>query len=276
MAAYLAAKLRLFSDVMADSSTAVLNADSSEYPAFEIACRLRGHRVLAYGKTGADLRLNAATIDGAGQILDLTVLDKPYRVRLPLAGAFQVSNTLCALGFAIGSGADPAAGVAALEHLRGVPGRLEHVALHGSGAPIYVDYAHTPDALETVLKALRPHATGKLAVVFGCGGDRDRGKRRLMGEIATRMADTVYVTDDNPRTENAASIRAEVMQGSPTATEIGDRTEAIGVAVNNLKAGDVLLVAGKGHETGQIVGATIIPFVDGDVVRAALAKAGQA
>ena len=275
MAAYLAAKLRLFSDVLSNEGTAVLNADSSECAAFEISCRLRGQRIFTYGKAGATMRLAGSHIEGAGQMLDLVVLDKPYRVRLPLAGAFQISNALCALGFAVAGGADPAAGVAALEHLRGVPGRLEHVALHGTGAPIYVDYAHTPDALETVLNALRPHATGKLAVVFGCGGDRDRGKRRLMGEIASRVADIAYVTDDNPRTENAAAIRAEVMQGCPGATEIGDRAEAIAVAVNKLKAGDVLLIAGKGHETGQIVGTTVIPFIDANVVRDVLGKAAQ-
>ena len=266
MAAYLAAKLRLFSDVLMRGGIAVLNADSSEYPAFETACTLRGHRVLSYGKAGTALQLVNTTIDGASQVLDLVVLEKSYRVRLPLAGAFQVSNALCALGFALAGGAAPAAAVAALEHLHGVPGRLERAGMRGS-APIYVDYAHTSDALETVLNALRPHASGKLSVVFGCGGDRDRGKRRLMGEVAHRLADMVYVTDDNPRSENPAAIRAEVMQGSPGAVEIGDRAEAIKTAISKLKDGDVLLVAGKGHETGQIIGSTVIPFNDADVVR---------
>ncbi len=267
MAAYLAAKLRLFSDVMQEGGIAVLNADSSEFAAFEIACHLRGHRVLSYGKAGTALKLVNATIDGDSQILDLIVMEKTYRVRLPLAGTFQVSNALCALGFALAGGADPAAAVAALEHLEGVPGRLQRAGIKINGAPIYVDYAHTPDALETVLNALRPHATRKLAVVFGCGGDRDRGKRRLMGEIAARVADVAYVTDDNPRTEVAAAIRAEVMQGCPGATEIADRAEAIATAIQNLAPGDVLLVAGKGHETGQIVGTTVTPFNDVEVVR---------
>ena len=267
MSAYLAAKLRLFSGVMQEGGIAVLNADSSELAAFEIACRLRGHRVLSYGKAGTALKLLSATIDGDGQILDLIVMEKNFRVRLPLAGTFQVSNALCALGFALAGGADPIAAVAALEHLEGVPGRLQHAGIAANGASIYVDYAHTPDALETVLNALRPHATGKLAVVFGCGGDRDRGKRRLMGEIAARVADVAYVTDDNPRTENAAAIRAEVLQGCPSATEIAERAEAIATAIGNLGAGDVLLVAGKGHETGQIVGTTVTPFNDVDVVR---------
>ncbi len=273
MAAYLAAKLRLFSDVLSEGGTAVLNADSTEYAAFESACRLRNLRVLSYGKAGADLRLVEARIDGATQVLDLMVLAKAYRVRLPLAGAFQVSNALCALGFAIAGGADAAQAVAALEHLHGVPGRLERVGMQKNVAPIYVDYAHTPDALETVLNALRPHATGKLSVVFGCGGDRDKGKRRLMGEVANRLADTIIVTDDNPRTEDAATIRAEVMQGCPGATEIGDRAEAIATAIHALSAGDVLLVAGKGHETGQIIGAKVIPFNDADVVKKILAGA---
>jgi UDP-N-acetylmuramoyl-L-alanyl-D-glutamate--2,6-diaminopimelate ligase len=266
MSAYLAAKLRLFSDVMMEGGIAVLNADCTEYAAFETACNLRGHRVLSYGTAGTALRLEGAKIEGASQILDLVVLEKSYRVRLPLAGAFQVSNALCALGFALAGGADPAKAVAALESLHGVPGRLERVGLRND-APIYVDYAHTSDALETVLNALRPHATGKLAVVFGCGGDRDKGKRRMMGEVANRLADTIYVTDDNPRSENPAVIRAEVMQGCPGAIQIADRAEAIATAVSALKSGDVLLVAGKGHETGQIIGGQVIPFNDAEVVR---------
>ena len=184
-----------------------------------------------------------------------------------MAGAFQVSNALCALGFVLADDAAPEAALGALEKLSGVPGRLEHVATHASGAPIYVDYAHTPDALETVLSALRPHASRKLAVVFGCGGDRDKGKRRLMGDRAQALADIVYVTDDNPRSENAELIRAEIMQGAPKATDIADRTEAMAVAINALQAGDVLLIAGKGHETGQIIGANVIPHNDADVAR---------
>ncbi len=267
MAAYLAAKLRLFSDVLMEGGTAVLNADSSEVAAFDVASQQRGHRVLKYGKAGDSLKLVSSVIEGTSQVLDLNVLATSYRVRLPLAGAFQVSNALCALGFAIAGGVDTAAAVAALEHLEGVPGRMQRAGVTVAGASIYVDYAHTPDALETVLNALRPHATGKLAVVFGCGGDRDKGKRRIMGEIANRLADAVYVTDDNPRSEAPATIRAEIMQGSPGATQIGDRAEAIATAIGKLGEGDVLLVAGKGHESGQIVGATVIPFNDVDVVR---------
>jgi UDP-N-acetylmuramoyl-L-alanyl-D-glutamate--2,6-diaminopimelate ligase len=270
MAAYMAAKLRLFSDVMMPGGIAVLNADSPEFPAFEAACRLRNHRVLGYGRAGNALKLAGARISSDAQDLDLIVLDKTCRVRLPLAGAFQVGNALCALGFVLASGGDPKDAVAALEQLQGVPGRMERAGIHASGAPVYVDYAHTPDAIETVLMALRPHVTGKLIIVFGCGGDRDRGKRRLMGERATALADVVYVTDDNPRSEDPAAIRAEVLQGAPGAIEIGDRMEAITTAVNRLQAGDVLLVAGKGHESGQIIGTRIVPFDDRDAVRTAL------
>jgi UDP-N-acetylmuramoyl-L-alanyl-D-glutamate--2,6-diaminopimelate ligase len=267
MAAYMASKLRLFSDVMTSDGTAVINADSPESAAFEAAARMRGQRVITYGKAGAEISLDATRIEGDAQILDVTVFGKAHSVRLPLAGGFQVSNALCALGFVLADDASPECAVAALEKLSGVPGRLELVATSAAGAPIYVDYAHTPDALETVLKALRPHATGKLAVVFGCGGDRDKGKRRIMGDRAQALADVVYVTDDNPRSEDAAAIRAEIIQGAPKATNISDRTEAMAVAINALKAGDVLLIAGKGHETGQIIGSKVIPHNDADVAR---------
>lgn len=267
MAAYMAAKLRLFSDVMSADGTAVVNADSTEAAAFEAAARLRGQRLMTYGKAGADICLGSTRIEGDAQILEVALFGKAYTVRLPLAGTFQVSNALCALGFVLADGASPEAALAALEKLSGVPGRLELVATSAKGVPVYADYAHTPDALETVLNALRPHATGKLAVVFGCGGDRDRGKRRIMGDRAQALADVVYVTDDNPRSEDATAIRAEIMQGAPNATNIADRTEAMTVAINSLNAGDVLLIAGKGHETGQIIGSKVIPHNDADVAR---------
>jgi UDP-N-acetylmuramoyl-L-alanyl-D-glutamate--2,6-diaminopimelate ligase len=272
MAAYFAAKLRLFSDLMISGGVAVLNADASEFHAFEAACKLRGHMVMSFGRDGAAIQLTDHTVDGDAQRLAILVFGKKYDIRLPLAGAFQVSNALCALGCVLGSGAEPDRAIAALENLRGVPGRMEQAGLHSSGAPVYVDYAHTPDALETVLSNLRPHvgSGGRLVVVFGCGGDRDKGKRRLMGERAQSLADIVYVTDDNPRTEAAADIRAQVMQGCPSATEIGDRADAIATAVASLKNGDVLLIAGKGHESGQIVGTNVLPFNDVDAARAAL------
>lgn len=274
MAAYIAAKLRLFSEVMLPGGVAVLNADSSEFPAFDAACRLRDHKVISYGKAGTALQVVESKIAPEGFALQLTVFGKAHRVLLPLAGTFQVGNALCALGFVLAGGADPDAAVAALTRLQGVPGRMEYVGTAASGAPVFVDYAHTPDAIETVLNALRPHAAGELTIVFGCGGDRDRGKRRLMGERATALADRVYVTDDNPRSETPAAIRAEVLQGAPGALEIGDRGEAIAAAIAKLKAGDVLLLAGKGHEVGQIVGEKVIPFDDRAVARDALRAAG--
>ena len=274
MAAYIAAKLRLFSDVMLPGGVAVLNADSPEFPAFDAACRLRDHKVVSYGKAGTALQVIESRIVAEGFDLKLSVFGKSHRVLLPLAGTFQVGNALCALGFVLAGGADPEAAVAALGQLKGVPGRMEYVGAAATGAPVFVDYAHTPDAIETVLNALRPHTNGKLAIVFGCGGDRDRGKRRLMGERATALADRVYVTDDNPRSEVPGAIRAEVLQGAPGAVEIGDRSEAISAAIAALRPGDVLLLAGKGHETGQTVGEQVIPFDDREVARDALQAAG--
>lgn len=271
MAAYLSAKMRLFSDVLIDGGTAVLNADTPEFPALDATCRLRRHRVLSYGERGDAIRIDGITREAAAQKLKLSIFGQAYDVRLPLAGRFQAANALCALGMVLASGTAPKTAVAALESLHGVPGRLELVGTHSSGAPVYVDYAHTPDALETVLNALRPHATGKLIVLFGCGGDRDRGKRRLMGEKAKDLADRVIVTDDNPRTEQPTEIRREILQGCPNADNIGDRDEAIKTAIQGLHTGDVLLIAGKGHESGQIVGTSVIPFSDAEVARRHLA-----
>jgi UDP-N-acetylmuramoyl-L-alanyl-D-glutamate--2,6-diaminopimelate ligase len=267
MAAYLAAKLRLFSDVMIEGGTAVLNADAPEFPAFDAACRLRRHRVMSFGERGEAIRLLGVERQAAAQKLTLSISEQTFDVQLPLAGPFQASNAMCALGFVLASGADLKAAVAALETLRGVPGRLEHIGNAVTHAPVYVDYAHTPDALETVLHALRPHASGKLVIVFGCGGDRDKGKRRLMGEKAAALADRVIVTDDNPRTEEPSTIRREILQGCPGAENIGDRELAIKTAIAGLNSGDVLLIAGKGHESGQMIGTTLTPFNDADVAR---------
>jgi UDP-N-acetylmuramoyl-L-alanyl-D-glutamate--2,6-diaminopimelate ligase len=274
MAAYLAAKLRLFSDVMMAGGVAVLNADSTEFAAFDATCQMRGHKVLSYGRNGSCIQIRDIHTDVDSQLLNVIVLGKTHHVRLPLAGAFQVSNAMCALGLVLAGGADPIQAVEALEGLKGIAGRLERVGLSETGAPVYVDFAHTPDALETVLQALRPHVTGKLTVVFGCGGDRDKGKRRLMGEKASSLADLVFVTDDNPRTEGAAVIRAQILQGCPGATEISDRADAISTAIQGLSGGDVLLLAGKGHETGQIIGTTVIPFSDAEVARQVLGQGG--
>jgi UDP-N-acetylmuramoyl-L-alanyl-D-glutamate--2,6-diaminopimelate ligase len=195
---------------------------------------------------------------------------KVHDFYLPLAGEFQASNALVAAGLVVATGGEETLVMHALESLKGAKGRLELVATAAQGASVFVDYAHTPDALQKALESLRPYVTGKLVVVFGCGGDRDKGKRPIMGKVAGELADMVYVTDDNPRTEDAATIRSEIIKACPGAIEIGDRAQAIRVAADGLKPGDVLLIAGKGHEPGQIVGKTVIPFSDHDAVRAAV------
>jgi len=265
---YLYAKLRLFGEVMKPGGVAVLNADAAHFAEFEAICWARGHRVISVGRKGRGIFLSNAKAHARGQVLSLVHEGKNYTVALPLVGGFQASNAMVAAGLVIGCGGNAAKAFAALENIKGAPGRLEEVAHLANGASVYVDYAHTPDALETVLNAIRPHARGKLSVVFGCGGDRDPGKRPQMGEAASRLADIIYVTDDNPRSEKPEAIRAAVMVGCPGATEIGDRAQAIETAMRGLQAGDVLVVAGKGHETGQIIGDKVIPFSDHDVVRA--------
>jgi UDP-N-acetylmuramoyl-L-alanyl-D-glutamate--2,6-diaminopimelate ligase len=270
-AAYFAAKRRLFSELLPPEGLAVLNADQPEYASLAEVCRDRGIAVLDYGRRGTRLRLLAQTPDRDGQTVDLSLDGRDARVRLGLVGGFQASNALAALGLALACGADPEAALGALERLHGVRGRLERVPGHTNGAEIFVDYAHTPDALGQALEALRPHATGRLVVLFGCGGDRDPGKRSEMGRVAAARADRVIVTDDNPRTEDPAAIRAAVLTGCPEAIEIADRRQAIRHAVAALDAGDVLLVAGKGHESGQIIGDRVVPFDDATEVRAALA-----
>ena len=278
MAGYLAAKLRLFEALLPTGATAVLNADAPELPRLEQVCRGAGQRILTYGRGGDDLRLVAQTPTPAGQRLGLVAAGREHAVDLPLAGAFQAHNALAALGLVIachgaGGGGDDLtnAAIAALAHLTGVHGRLERVALHHNGAPVYVDYAHTPDALATVLSALRPHVAGALVVVFGAGGDRDPGKRPLMGAVCARLADRAIVTDDNPRGEDAAAIRAAILAACPAATEIGDRAQAIAAGVAGLAADDTLVIAGKGHEPGQIVGDQVLEFDDATVARAAVA-----
>ena len=269
--AYLAAKLRLFDTVMAPGGGAALNADSEVYRQALAVCRARGHRILSYGVAGPEVRLIDQRPDAAGQHLTLEVLGRTLTVELPLVGRFQAENALCAVALAVLCGTDPEAAVEALGRLGVVPGRVQLAARHPSGAPVYVDYAHTPGALKTILQALRPHTPGRLVVAFGCGGDRDRGKRPEMGAIARELADRVFVTDDNPRTEDRAAIRADILSACPDAVEIGDRAEAIATAVAGLEAGDCLVVAGKGHERGQIVGDQVRPFDDAAEVQAAVA-----
>jgi UDP-N-acetylmuramoyl-L-alanyl-D-glutamate--2,6-diaminopimelate ligase len=267
---YLAAKLRLFTDLVKDGGAAVVNVDAEHADDFVAAARRRGLRLLTVGVSAESLRLAAQTPHAHGQDLTVAHGGHEYRIALPLAGSFQASNALVAAGMAIGVG-DPADRVlSALETLKGAPGRLELVARTRDGASIYVDYAHTPDAIVTVLTALRPHVEGRLHVVFGCGGDRDRGKRPLMGEAATRYADVVIVTDDNPRSEDPAAIRREILTAAPGAREIGGRAEAIREAVAALGAKDALVLAGKGHEDYQIVGTKVLPFSDrAEAVKAA-------
>jgi UDP-N-acetylmuramoyl-L-alanyl-D-glutamate--2,6-diaminopimelate ligase len=273
--AYLAAKLRLFSDIVSPDGVAVINADDAHAAAVRDAARRRGLRTLTIGRSGDDLRLVDAAVEGFAQRLRLSYAGRTATVRLPLAGAFQVENALVAAGLALATGGEADAVFAALGRLEGAKGRLERVA-ERAGAPIIVDYAHKPDALAKALEALRPYVSGRLTVVFGCGGDRDAGKRPIMGAIAAENADRVIVTDDNPRSEDPAAIRAAILAAAPGAREIGDRGEAIRTAIAELQRGDVLLIAGKGHETGQIVGDRVLPFSDHEAVAAALAEMGEA
>jgi UDP-N-acetylmuramoyl-L-alanyl-D-glutamate--2,6-diaminopimelate ligase len=270
MEAYRTAKLRLFETLLPRGGTAVLNADSDAYPAFAAAAVCAGQSVVSVGEAGQGIRLLERILLPDGQRLKLDVHGLACTVRLPLAGGFQASNALVAAGLCMAAGLSIEETMAGLEMLHGAAGRLQRVGAGPRGGEAYVDYAHTPDGLETVLKALRPHARGKLVVVFGAGGDRDRGKRPIMGAIASRLADVAIVTDDNPRSEDPAAIRAEVLAGAKSAREIGDRREAIRAAAALLSEGDVLVVAGKGHEQGQIVGGTVHPFDDVVETRAAL------
>ncbi len=272
MAAYRAAKDRLFAELLAPAGAAILNADSPEFERLTALCREHGHRVIGYGAAAsAEFRLIERHPTHNGQLVGLSVFGDRHEIDLPLVGEFQAMNVLAALGLAIATGAPPAESVAALPRLSAVPGRVQFIGEAGTGGAVFVDYAHTPDALATVLAALRPHAKGRLAVVFGAGGDRDRGKRPLMGQVAAELADLVYVTDDNPRSESPAEIRRAILATAPGAIEAENRRAAIFAAVAELRAGEVLVIAGKGHETGQIVGAQVLPFDDAVVAREALA-----
>jgi UDP-N-acetylmuramoyl-L-alanyl-D-glutamate--2,6-diaminopimelate ligase len=266
-ACYRAAKNRLFTALLAPGGTAVLNADSSEFSRLAALCREAGHPVLSYGAhPAADLRLLARKPEARSQCLLLDILGQRREQRLPLIGEFQVMNALAALGLAIAVDEPADRASEALCRLTGVPGRLQFVA-ECNGGGIIVDYAHTPDALATVLGALRPHARRRLIVLFGAGGDRDPGKRPLMGAVAARLADRVYVTDDNPRGEPAADIRRAILAAASGATDIGGRRRAIETAVAELGPGDLLVIAGKGHETGQIIGSETYPFDDVEIAR---------
>ena len=274
VAHYLAAKLRLFRDLIPAPGAAVISADHDCSERVIDAARAKKLRLITVGRNGdgtsEGIRIIAAAIDGFAQRLELDHRGRKYSIRLPLVGEFQIENAIVAAGLAIGTGSEPEEVFSALEHLEGAKGRLERVGEH-NGAPIFVDYAHKPDALAKALQALRPYAKRKLVVVFGAGGDRDAGKRPLMGAIAAENADRVIVTDDNPRSENPQIIRAAILAAAKGAGEIGDRAEAIRTAIGGLQSGDALLIAGKGHETGQIVGDRVLPFSDHEAVAAALA-----
>jgi UDP-N-acetylmuramoyl-L-alanyl-D-glutamate--2,6-diaminopimelate ligase len=262
MGAYRAAKLRLFETLLPRGGIAVLNSDSDAYDAFAATAVTAGQTVVSVGETGQGIRLVERGLLPQGQRLKVEVDGGAHEFILPLAGAFQASNALVAAGLCLAAGLSVEQTLAGLETLEGAPGRMQRVGAGPRGGEAYVDYAHTPDGLETVLTALRPHVTGKLVVVFGAGGDRDRGKRPLMGAIAARFADVAIVTDDNPRSEDPAVIRAEVLAGATGAQEIGDRRDAIRQAAALLAEGDILVVAGKGHEQGQIVAGVTHPFDD--------------
>ena len=267
---YFEQKLRLFRELLPAGAAAVIDVDSEAGMRVADVAKARGARLFTVGQAGESLRLVATERDGFTQRLKLMHAGKSYAVRLALVGDFQAANALVAAGLVIATGGDADRVIPLLATLSGAKGRLELTGMAKSGAPIFIDYAHTPDALAKALRALRPYVKGRLVVVFGCGGDRDTGKRPEMGAAAVAEADRVIVTDDNPRSEDPAAIRRAILAAAPGAVEIGDRASAIAQAIGELGGGDVLLIAGKGHETGQIVGDKIIPFSDHDAVASAL------
>jgi UDP-N-acetylmuramoyl-L-alanyl-D-glutamate--2,6-diaminopimelate ligase len=267
---YMAAKMRLFDTLLPKGAPAVIFADDAWSEQAVRAARDAGHDVRTVGRRGDYLTLKRVEHFRHKQVAEIHAEGEIFEVDIPLAGDFQVANALVAAGLAMSTGVPAKIAMAALEKLQGASGRLELVGHTKDGALAYVDYAHKPDALANVLESVRPFTTGRVIVVFGCGGDRDRGKRPIMGEIACRLADVVIVTDDNPRSEEPASIRAEIMAAAGCATEIGDRAEAIRTAVEMLTSGDTLIVAGKGHEEGQTIGSVTLPFSDHAELRKAL------
>lgn len=268
---YFAAKMRLFDSLLPRGAPAVIFADDVWSDQVVAVAANAGLNVLTVGRRGTFLTLKRVEHQRHRQCAEIHHEGAIYQVNIPLAGDFQLSNALVAAGLAIATGVPAGEAIGALEHLRGASGRLELVASTGKGVPAYVDYAHKPDALEQVLQSVRPFTTNRIVLVFGCGGDRDSGKRPIMGEIATRLADVVIVTDDNPRSEDPAAIRAEILAAAPGTMEIGDRAEAIHAAMDMLEEGDTLVVAGKGHEQGQIFGDRVLPFSDHEEIKKAIA-----
>jgi len=277
MEEYLGAKLRIFEEVIIGGSTAILNIDIEAFDKISNICKRRNIKIIDFGKKAKDIKLVNSRASSTGQIIELNLFSERYKLNIPLIGEFQIYNVLCALGIVISENPDNIAlqmqAVSSLEKLQAVRGRLELADKLKNGAGIYVDYAHNPDGLETMLKAIRPHVSKKLHVIIGCGGDRDRENRAIMGEVAMRCADVVIITDDNPRTENPDKIRKEIMLGAKGGIEIAGRRNAIFEAIKNLKEGDILVVAGKGHEQGQIIGKDILPFDDVTEIKKAVLEA---
>ncbi len=273
---YRAAKMRLFSDLAPKGCPAVVNADSDQRLFFEEAAKDAGLDLVSVGWRGEDLKIEELMPKATGQRLFLNWRGDKAAIDLPLIGEFQALNALTAAGLALAGGLDLQSVASGMSALKPVKGRLEYVGETGDGAGVFVDYAHTPAGLDVLIRAARPHTAGRLVIVFGCGGDRDRGKRPQMGEIAAKHADVVIVTDDNPRGEDPAFIRSEVLAGVPDGLEIGDRGQAIEHAIRDLRKGDTLLIAGKGHETGQIIGDTVVPFSDQETALAALKEVANA
>lgn len=272
MAAYFDAKARLFTRLLPEDGVAVVNLDGARGSDLAELALARGLRVLTVGKgQGADLQIAATRPDATGQEVRYLWQGRAFQTRLNLIGAFQAENVAVAAGLAIAAGDAPEPVLSVLPRLTGVRGRMQLAATRRNGAAVYVDYAHTPDAIETALRALRPHVMGRIIIAFGAGGDRDRTKRPQMGEAALKHADVLYVTDDNPRSEDPASIRAAILAACPEANEVGDRAEAILRAVDALLPGDALLIAGKGHESGQVIGTDIYPFDDVEQASVAVA-----
>jgi UDP-N-acetylmuramoyl-L-alanyl-D-glutamate--2,6-diaminopimelate ligase len=267
MEAYFEAKMRLFTEVLEPDGTAVIWMDDPKSQEVLRRVDARGLKRLTVGARGEDLRLIAREPTQLGQTLTVEAEGARHTVKLPLIGAYQAANALTAAGLVLATGGDLATTFANLARLQPVRGRLERAVITRAGAPVYVDYAHTPDAIEAAVEALRPHAKGRLIIVFGAGGDRDVGKRAQMGKVAAAMAELVIVTDDNPRSEDPAGIRRDILEGAPEAREVGGRREAIAAAVAEAGADDIILLAGKGHEQGQIVGDRVLPFDDVQVAR---------
>jgi UDP-N-acetylmuramoyl-L-alanyl-D-glutamate--2,6-diaminopimelate ligase len=267
MEAYFEAKMRLFEHLLPPDRPVVVWTDDPKSDEVIERARNAGHEVMTVGRKGETIRLVERSPTALGQTLMLEHGGKSYRLALPLIGAYQAANVLTAAGLVLATGGEWAATFSAMQRVAPVRGRLERAVISRAGVPVYIDYAHTPDALEAAIAALRPHVEGRLITVFGAGGDRDQGKRPEMGRVATALSDVVIVTDDNPRSEDPARIRADIMAGASGATEVGGRREAIAEAIRIAKAGDIVLVAGKGHETGQIIGDRVLPFDDALVAR---------